>query len=106
MKKLKKLKKKLEIKIPMSLFKNGFKDSKIKVLQKAAKKVAKDIETHFNSKKDGGWPLSYSQYVADVFYDAFGHHLENYLLKELAKKKGYVIATNEIHNLVIKKEKR
>lgn len=55
---------------------------KFKNLKEAAKKVAKSTKQHF--KKDG-WDLDYSELVADVFYTAFGHHLENYLLEEICK---------------------
>lgn len=49
-------------------------------LDKAATKVARSTKRHF--KKDG-WNLDYGFLVSDVFYEAFGHHLETYLLKRL-----------------------
>lgn len=55
-----------------------------KNLQKAAKKVARQMRDHM--KKDG-WDLSYSFYVNEVFYQAFGHHLENYLLDALRRQR-------------------
>jgi hypothetical protein len=55
---------------------------KIPALEKAAKRVAKIIKQHM--KKDG-WDLDYSAQVTEVFYEAFGHHLENYLITELCK---------------------
>lgn len=55
---------------------------KIKNLQKAAKKIARDTERHFKNPKQG-WDLNYNWLVQDVFYEAFGHHLEEYLLEEL-----------------------
>jgi hypothetical protein len=55
---------------------------KLKALEKAAKRVAKQIKQHM--KKDG-WDLDYSFQVTDVFYEAYGHHLETYLLTELRK---------------------
>lgn len=61
---------------------------KFKNLEKAAKKVAKTIKQHFRKgNKNGGWDLDYGFLVTDVFYEAFGHHLEDYLLTELCKSK-------------------
>lgn len=78
-----------------------------KQFSKAAKSVLKDIEHHFKIQKNA-WPLDYSFHINDVFYKATGHHLENYLLKELFKKEGYVLKTskNPGEGLVIHKEKR
>jgi hypothetical protein len=59
-----------------------------KKLEAAAKEVANTIRQHFRKgNKNGGWYLDYSELVADVFYTAFGHHLERYLLAEICKFK-------------------
>lgn len=77
-----------------------FSKNKLPQFNKAAKKVAKEMMEHF--KKDG-WDLSYSQYVGDVFYEATGHHLENYLLKALKGQKLEIKFGNNIHGMVIGK---
>ena len=64
-----------------------------KRLALAAKRVAKDLDTHF--KKDG-WPLRYGFYSEEVFYEAFGFHVEKYFLQELRKRKGkYVLRSSD-----------
>lgn len=77
-------------------------------LRKAAAKVVKELhEDHFNPRKKMGWDVLYNHYIDEVFYTAFGHHLENYLLVELSKKKGYVIKTSDKHDgLVISRQKK
>lgn len=75
------------------------------ILVKAAKKVMKTINSHF--KKDG-WELRTDYLIDEVFYEAYGEHLSNYLYKELFfnSKKGYYITTSKKHgDLVIKKNK-
>lgn len=72
------------------------KENFMPALQKAAKKSIDDLhKNHFNPTKKMGWDINYSMVVADVFYDAFGHHLENYVLVELAKKKCYSLCSSD-----------
>ena len=94
---------KLEFKIDNKFSK---KDNFMPALQKAAKKTIDDLhKNHFNPSKKMGWDIGYSMVVNDIFYDAFGHHLENYILVELAKKKCYSLCTSDKpgHGLVIRK---
>lgn len=77
-----------------------FSKAKLPEFKKAAKKVAKGMIEHF--KKDG-WDLSYNQYVGDIFYEATGHQLESYLLKELKGKNLQIKFGNNTHGLVIGK---
>jgi len=53
-----------------------------KLLNASAKSVAKEMLQHF--KKDG-WPLCYSHNVGEVFFQAFGIHLETYLVREVVR---------------------
>jgi len=65
----------------------------------------KDIEYHFKKDK---WDFDLNFQVHEMFYEAYGEHLENYLLKELfsSSKKGYYISYNEkIGGSVIRKKK-
>jgi len=87
------MKPKLDIIIDEKFLTNKNSDA---ALRKAAKKIVDDLhKTHFNPKKKQGWPLDYGMLVTDVFYEAFGHHLETYLLHELFKKKAYGIKTSD-----------
>lgn len=97
-----KLKKKRHvITIPMELFKNSI--APVPIFRKAARKVMKDIKTHFTNKGEG-WPVDYNFYVVEIFYEAFGHHLENYLLRELAKSKlPLQLSTSDKGKLLISK---
>ena len=75
--------------------KNYFLTKKNPALTKAAKKVVRVINQHFKKDK---WPLDFNFQVEEVFYEAYGEHLSNYLLKEIyASKRNY--------NLVYKKDK-
>ena len=96
-------KKKRVITIPMQGWTDLTKltDNKLKA---AAKKVIKDINKHFNPKTRHGWPLGYSFYVSEVFYQAYGVHLEGYLLQELSKVGKYELVSGD-HGLVIQKAK-
>lgn len=71
-------------------------------LKKAARKVVKSTKWHF---KKYGWDLDYSFLVTDIFYEAFGHHLENYLWKELARQKVAVVMTCEDGRIMLRKRK-
>lgn len=96
----KKYKKLIEITLPLKLFK------KVRTpdlqLRKAARKVMKQINEHM--KKDG-WPLDYDMHKSDIFFEAYGHHLENYLLWALAnnKKQELQIVTSAKGGLLIEK---
>jgi hypothetical protein len=68
--------------MPMTHFKHI--NTQNKVLKKAAKQVFREVKDHFKKDK---WDLGYSMVVSDVFYRAYGHHLENYLLSELSNSK-------------------
>lgn len=60
-----------------------------KRLTLAAKSVVKEIDNHF---KDDKWPLWYGFYPEEIVYEAFGFHIEKYLIEELRKRKGkYVL---------------
>lgn len=90
-KKLTKSKKEVVLKVN----KNYFLTKKDPVLTKAAKKVIRAINNHFKKDK---WPLDFNFQVEEVFYEAYGEHLSNYLLKELySSKRNY--------NLVYAKDK-
>ncbi len=54
-------------------------------LDKGAEVVMRDVNYHFN-KRGHGWPLGFSMLVDDVFYNAFGFHLETILIPKLLKK--------------------
>lgn len=73
-------KKEIKLELPEHYFSNL--KTPIKGLVKSARARAKEIKHHFN--KDG-WDLDYGMLVTDVFEQAYGHQLENYLLKELRK---------------------
>lgn len=64
-------------------------------IKKAAIKIINELhKNHFNSK-DCGWPISYSHIEDEVFYEAFGHNLEDYILPVLAKKNQYSMAISK-----------
>jgi len=67
---------------------------RFKNLQNAAKEIAKETDAHFKNPKHG-WDLCYHQLVTDVFYRAFGHHLEDYLTEALKGKYLFTFATND-----------
>lgn len=75
-----------------------------KQLRKAAKAIAKELKHHFDTD---GWDVNYSIVVQDVFERAYGHHLENYILKELSVKlKKFSLVTAKDGDLVIRVPKR
>ncbi len=74
-----------------------------KGMKVAAKKVAKELETHFNTKGQG-WPLDFGFIKEDVFYETFGFLLEDVLLNELVGK-GYKLVFKE-RMLLVKETKR
>lgn len=85
----------------------GKKDANIDILQKAAKKVVNSLhKEHFNPSKKMGWDLDYSLIVTDIFYEAFGHHLENYLLNSLAEKNCYSLTMNDKGTVLIRRNKK
>ena len=53
-------------------------------LRAAAKEVMKGVRQHFRNKEHG-WDLDFSIIKNEVFFEAFGHHLENYVLDMLPK---------------------
>lgn len=67
-----------------------------KELRKEASRIVREMKKHF--KKDG-WPLRYSFYKDDLFYAVFGHHLENYLLRALARSNMALQIASETHPL-------
>jgi hypothetical protein len=70
--------------------------------KKAAKKVVKQIDKHFTTRGHG-WPLAYSLYKEDIFWEVNGKHLESYFLQALAESKiNYVLESGNT-GLVIKK---
>lgn len=87
-------KKPIKIEVPISFFSGGGK-AIIPELKKSAKKIVGELhKVHFNPKTKHGWPISYSGTIEDVFYDAYGHHLESYVINELIKYKCYNIKTD------------
>lgn len=68
---------------------------KFQNLQNAAKEIAKETDKYFNNPKHG-WDLCYHQLVTEVFYRAFGHHLEDYLTEALKGKYLFTYATNDL----------
>jgi hypothetical protein len=68
------------------------------VLEAAASSEIRGLARHFKARgkksKDGsrmgGWPIDYTHVVYDVFYTAFGRHLESYLWPKLLRK-GYYL---------------
>ncbi|NBP13500.1 hypothetical protein EBU95_03760 [bacterium] len=75
-----------------------FEHKKNNKLTKAAKKVMRTINGHFKKDK---WPLSFSFLVEEVFYEAHGEHLSNYLLKEIATHNKYSLYVDDKGTLVI-----
>lgn len=67
-------------KITLRVDSSYFSTQKNPALTKAAKKVVKTINDHFKKDK---WPLDFTFQVEEVFYQAYGEHLSNYLLKEI-----------------------
>lgn len=51
-------------------------------IEKAADLVAKECHDHFNLD---GWDLAYDSVLAEVFYTAYGKHLESFFLEALTK---------------------
>jgi len=90
--------------VVLKVNKKIFKTENNKELTKAAKKRFKSIDRHF---KVDGWDLDLGFQITEVFYEAYGEHLETYLLKELFSnhKKGYYITVNKEHRTVIRKSK-
>lgn len=72
--------------------KNFKMETKFPALQDAARKAMKEVNAHFKKDK---WDLDYSHYVTDVFYRAFGHHLENYFFNELGKSGKYILRSGK-----------
>ena len=64
-------------------------------LESAAKEIAKETNAHFNNPKHG-WDLCYHGLVTEVFYRAFGHHLEDYLHEALKGKYLFTYATSDL----------
>ena len=81
-------------------FKNS--ETTVPVLKRAARNVTRSTKRHF--KKDG-WDLDYNFLVTEVFYEALGHHLENYLWKELVRQKVSVVLTVKDGRTVLRKIK-
>lgn len=95
MKNKKKSKKKFKITLPLNFFFGGGKAT-IPALKKSAKKIVGELhKVHFNPKNKHGWPITYSGTIEDVFYDAYGHHLESYVINELIKYKCYSLQTGD-----------
>lgn len=102
-KRTKKIKRsKTTITLPLNHFKKV--NTSLPNFEVAGRKVFNDVKKHFTT--DGhGWPLSYSTLVSDIFYQATGHHLENYLLKRIANSKLNLMLESRNGELVIKKSK-
>lgn len=89
--------KKVKVNLPAIYIKNLPIDSS--AMMKAARRVVRSLKAHFKKDK---WPVNYSFYVQEVFYVAYGHHLENYLLKEMLRQlKTFTLETGKHGDLVI-----
>jgi len=71
-------------------------------LVKAARRLTRQTKRHF---EEDGWDLEYNSLVTDVFYEAFGHHLENYLWKALHRQNVAVVLTCKSGRSVLSKLK-
>lgn len=71
-----------------------------KKLEKASQEVMKEINHHF---KIDGWDLDFSVQLEQIFYHAFGHNLEIYLLPKVMKKYDLIVKDGRLH---ISKKKR
>jgi hypothetical protein len=94
--------KKETIVIPLNMFKNL--KTPLPDFEASGKKVYKSLKEHF-TKKGQGWPLAYSFLVSEIFYEATGHHLENYILKRIAKSKMKLELVTKDGELVVQKSK-
>ncbi len=74
-------------------------------LDASAQKILKEVHTHF-AAKDGGYPLDLSILIDEVFYEAFGYHVEDHLLPGLFKR--YNLQWNMARRVlfVVKKKKK
>lgn len=102
MKQLKKTKKTITLKVSPNMFKT----KNNQLFTKAAKRVMKTIDEHFKKDK---WDLDLGFQVDEVFYEAYGEHLETYLMKELFSnpKKGYYITYSpKLGSPVIRKKRK
>lgn len=98
----KKKKAEVKIKIPPGAFPVK---KEMPALTKAAKSVKRTVDHHFKKHK---WDLDYSFLVEEVFYKAFGFHLENFLLRELfkSKKSKYILCSpDDRSGLVVRLDK-
>lgn len=84
--------------VVLTVNKNYFLTKKNPALTKAAKKVIKVINHHFKKDK---WPLDFNFQVEEVFYEAYGEHLSNYLLKEMfSAKRNYKLVYKKDRSLI------
>jgi len=98
--KLNKKSKTITMTVTSSMFK-----TKNKKLENAAKEIVKEIGEHFQKEGKKAWPLGASYYITEIFSRAFGHHLENYLFRELFKSKKYTLKSGKNGGLVIDRVK-
>lgn len=81
----------------------GFKmQAPLPAFKRAARRIWSAIERDHFGHKSGGWPLDYGFLVTDVFNEAMGHNLENYIFNEIMKSGKYELATEE-GNLTVRK---
>lgn len=68
-------------------------------LQIASATVLKDVRKHF---KKHGHDLDFSIIKDQLFYEAFGHHLENYILAKLPKNVALAGKTDKVATVLTK----
>jgi hypothetical protein len=78
--------------ITISVPKNWTPNAPLSPFKKAASKVWKDALAHFKTDK---WDLSYSFLVNEVFLEATGHNLENYLLAHIFKSGKFCLKSKD-----------
>lgn len=98
----KKTKKQLITKMtrPMIIeFRKGSLPTPIAQFRKAAKPIMKEVKRHF--KRDG-WDLDFGHLKDDLFYEVYGHHLENYILDLMPKGVCLTAKENNIKTVLSK----
>lgn len=68
-------------------------------LKAAAATALKDIRKHF---KTDGYDLDFSMLKDELFYEAFGHHLENYILAKLPKGVALTAKSDKVATVLTK----
>lgn len=74
---------------------------KNKKLELAAKKVVKDLRKHFKEDK---WALDYGLILEDIFYTAYGAHLEEYMMNAMREQDGFNLLIKDDKLLIVKQD--